>query len=788
MKNTNNLKIALVASLAMPIISNAQVIRARTDINDFNSTQRAELANLIIDFVTPEILQYHCDFTTQAGNSLLDIHSDFDFLPFHRVYIERLEDWLIEREKPEYVPLPYWDPSTPAPIEFRTAGPNGNGVDPDCIVTSCKDGGTRDSSVTCTDIIDWTPNVSLPNHLSLPIQDGGNNDICDWNFSPTVPGAVDAIGLSRKIQVPWHNPVHGIMGGTMGNFRSPAAAIFWVWHAYVDDVWKLWECNCPESTTLPVDLYMKDNSFVMQSERDRGEEPNIHGGPMWESEDIWVRQQNDGLTNREHQNPEYYSTADNYDYVYVQVRNRGCVASKGNKQLKLYWAKASTALSWPSHWNGSLSVSNQSLGDTIGTLTLPVIEPASSHIAVFPWQPPNPLDYVGLVIDSSTFINEPHHFCLLARIESIEDPIVFTDGLDIYRYTRENNNVAWKNVSVVDLNVHNMTNPDDPSVDADDVDVASEGETIPGASILLGDAWGIGEGYYLEFKSPDVYRGNPITEEAEIKVTLSAHIWDMSRGGRRGCENLEISNAEKRRLTVKGDPARIRILSSDGQRDLIHVGFNFLSEQLSGQETFDYQVLQRRGSDGKIMGGETYHIKAPNREGFSADAGRDREISEGESADLFASDIGESAIYNWYGPEGNLIYRGKNLRVSPEISSRYKLEVIAARDGVKDYDDVEVRIRELEIIGIFPNPTADDDGARRITIRYRAKNVSSGSLYLIITGANSDSYTHTYPLEVNRIESEMETTVNLEGYRRGIYCIALIYNEQVIDEETLMLH
>ena len=127
------------------------------------------------------------------------------------------------------------------------------------------------------------------------------------------------------------------------------------WHAAVDDKWREWECNCPQSTTLPFDMYMKDNEYVVQHFRDRGEEPSFHPyGVFWESNDIWVRTQQDGLANHAHQNPEYYSVSSNFNYVYVQVRNRGCVPTSGSNQLKVYWAKAGTALSYPSHWNLSL--------------------------------------------------------------------------------------------------------------------------------------------------------------------------------------------------------------------------------------------------------------------------------------------------------------------------------------------------------------------------------------------------------------------------------------------------
>lgn len=106
------------------------------------------------------------------------------------------------------------------------------------------------------------------------------------------------------------------------------------------------------------DLYIKDTPL------DAGLEPNPDTGPMWVTEDIWVRNDPDPgyqpyafpevsppWTPLAHQNPEYrdpkYSTP---NYVYVRVRNRGTSASTGAERLKLYWAKASTGLGWPTQW------------------------------------------------------------------------------------------------------------------------------------------------------------------------------------------------------------------------------------------------------------------------------------------------------------------------------------------------------------------------------------------------------------------------------------------------------
>ena len=84
------------------------------------------------------------------------------------------------------------------------------------------------------------------------------------------------------------------------------------------------------------DLYMQDTAT------DIGQEPNIHSDIYWNSQDIWVRKQNDGFAVQEHQNPVYRPS--NPNYVYVKVRNKACNTSSGFDQLKLYWAKANTSL------------------------------------------------------------------------------------------------------------------------------------------------------------------------------------------------------------------------------------------------------------------------------------------------------------------------------------------------------------------------------------------------------------------------------------------------------------
>jgi hypothetical protein len=193
----------------------------------------------------------------------------------------------------------------------------------------------------------------------------------------------------------------------------------------------------PATGVAGPDLWMQDVSG------DLGAEPDPSAQPMWISDDIWVRTTNDGLLNQDHQNPEYRPPGSASNYVYVRVRNRGC-SGTGVGTLKLYWAKASTGLSWPSPWDGSVTAPAL-MGGILDSQSVSVAA-GDDEIYVFPWMPPNPADYASFGAGQS-------HFCLLARIEtSATAPfgMTFPETANLYANVKNNNNIVWKNITIVD--------------------------------------------------------------------------------------------------------------------------------------------------------------------------------------------------------------------------------------------------------------------------------------------------------------------------------------------------
>ena len=227
---------------------------------------------------------------------------------------------------------------------------------------------------------------------------------------------------------------------------------------------------------------------------------------------------------------------------------------------------------------------------------------------------------------------------------------------------------------------------------------------------------------------------------------------------------------------MKGKNGKIKnLLFAPNERGLLNVSFNFLAKKLSGQPEFDYRVIQRKSLSNQIVGGETYHIKIKGRDGFYANAGNDLIVSQHQNINLNANDIGEPAIYNWYDSEGNLIYTGKDFSISADISEKYKLEVIALADGVKDYDNIEITVKDAEIVNMSPNPSSTT-----ATIEYKIVNASSAYLILSRPYSNQQNQYIINP-------TLNTTTIDVSNLTSGVYSVILMCDGLPKDVKSLII-
>jgi hypothetical protein len=318
-----------------------------------------------------------------------------------------------------------------------------------------------------------------------------------------------------------------------------------------------------------------------------------------------------------------------------------------------------------------------------------------------------------------------------------------------------NNNIAWKNVTVVDVNASNSIEP--------------------GGIVAVGNPVEQPAMYYLELEVAELETGNPIFVEAEVHLEMDEILHNAwVRGGEIAQDLEETENEEE--LIVKGDNVILDNIAFDpNEIGKLHLTFNFLTEELTDKPTFVYHVIQREWHTRNIVGDETFIINKELRPNFSAEA-NDQWAYLQDEVILQASDIGEEAIYRWYGDEDELLHTGISFIISEADEETYTLEVTAAADGYKDYTEVSVFLLPSEILNISPNPSNS-----LVTIDYKLDNCSTAELIISDLYMGNSSYS-SYPLDI----SKNQKTIDLTSFKAGYYTVGLKVDGQVVDAKTVI--
>jgi hypothetical protein len=166
-----------------------------------------------------------------------------------------------------------------------------------------------------------------------------------------------------------------------------------------------------------------NNVWMKDTWNDTGLEPDpaTVGESMSRTPYIWVRNSQDAgfLNAHQHEDPEFGED----NWIYVKMHNGSASSQTGN--LELYIADASVSLSWPGGWTLITSI----------PLTL---NASSTRIVEQLW-------------NTVPFPASGTHYCIIARWISATDPMHTAEGSSISNNVRENNNIVWKNLNIVDL-------------------------------------------------------------------------------------------------------------------------------------------------------------------------------------------------------------------------------------------------------------------------------------------------------------------------------------------------
>jgi hypothetical protein len=185
----------------------------RPFLSSLSAADQATLAKLIDEYTSANngaVIKVHENTMNDPKLSVVHYRPFTKLFTFHHAYITGLEDWLKANGHSNFVPLPKWDPSTPIPKEFGYH--NGKKV-----------------------IKNFHPKVSW----SAFTHDKLGAFVEDITTGPKDTNP-DAKILANTLVVP-HNNTHNTVGGIMSTMSSPTAPIFWVYHAFIDDIWYDWQ-------------------------------------------------------------------------------------------------------------------------------------------------------------------------------------------------------------------------------------------------------------------------------------------------------------------------------------------------------------------------------------------------------------------------------------------------------------------------------------------------------------------------------------------------------------------
>lgn len=268
--------------------------------------------------------------------------------------------------------------------------------------------------------------------------------------------------------------------------------------------------------------------------------------------------------------------------------------------------------------------------------------------------------------------------------------------------------------------------------------------------------------------------GKSIYEEAEVSITMDDIIFQAWDGNGKKSSNLSDSKIPNKKIVNSNNAILEDIMLDGNSHGTVYISFNFLTDELTNKRKYIYHLIQKDAVTGEVIGGETFEIRKKGLHIFQAQAIGPATAIKNAPISLSATIIDEEATYNWYDSEGNLIHQGENFDITPTKTETYKLEVIATKDGFKDYDQVSISVPPHEIISISPNPSSTT-----IRVDYFAQGATEGYLSVVNT---STAATHNYVLDL----SEETITIDISNLTNGYYEVALVTDNQVQDSETIL--
>lgn len=484
-----------------------------------------------------------------------------------------------------------------------------------------------------------------------------------------------------------------------------------------------------------VDLIIRD------SISDNGSVPsNVHY--MWVSPDIWLEDKYGNIITNPHGNTECR--------VCVKITNNGDMPTYGGERLFLNWAKAGCDLRWDYNWTGDNYFDcGARTGDVIGNadgVVLPIIEAHSSYVKKVTWPVPMAENYQNC----TQFDADRWHFCIVARVHddySISGEL--QNNGEMGGFTVNNNNVAWKNISILDAQYNT-------------------------AVVSFSNPFDFLQRFRLHFRTRPNKAGDIIFKHADVLIRLDDELVRLWKDGGGVCVGGKYLG-ENRFLVQEPAFYLENIVMPIGRHYTVEAGVRFFTQTTPLCNEFEFDIIEE--GEKEIIGGEHYLAIKDSTKRFKAIALENKTVLAGDSTSFTAQEISEDAQYTWFSTVGDTLAIGDLLQTSQNTTRQYILEVVSIEDNYKDVDTVTVTVRRAAITALTPNPANN-----QTVVSYRlASDVTSATIVIANT---TGQVLYSAPLDV----TQTTHTVNLQAIPTGQYTVRIESQGSPLDSKTLIVY
>jgi serine protease len=479
-----------------------------------------------------------------------------------------------------------------------------------------------------------------------------------------------------------------------------------------------------------------------------GTEPyifNYNNFYPWESSAIWL---GGGDNPGKHKDPNY-AISDSTKINIVLKNKSNCMSSSGTDTLYLYWAKAGVGLYWDKNWNGTLTQGGKLMGGAIDTVIIPKVLPGQPYEYNGWWHFPNPSDYDSIV-------NEPFHFCLLARIGSKYDTMTVKETTDMVSNVSNNNNIAWKNINILN------------NAGAANISAA-----------FLKNVFSIPKLYNVEFEvaANDVGKLDLFNRTVKAKISDTMfNIWQLGGGQYQGLIDYDTVGDDKM-IRIKSDYVKIENIFFDpDQFGYIAMQFNDFEVGLGLTDYITYRVIVRDANTDSIIGGNTWHVYREEDTPLMkpVNAGGDKKVHPNEGINLIGSLYNKPATYQWLNSKGQIMHEGREWTIEKPQAGAY-IYVVRDNETGKEYrDTMLLSIRKGQLVNLAPNPTKGE-----VNIEYAVHDAKDVKVRIISVDGKQ---AFVYPLNI----SMQSHKLSLQDMASGSYIVNLICDGEITDTKLLI--